>query len=71
MRAVTVLHYYYGFPHVKVFSKEYNGLKKERMIGKVKHWAFLHYRKEYDSGVLRIIYYEDIADITTAEVIPL
>lgn len=71
MRAVTVTCMNYGHASVIVFSREYNGLKKERMIGKVKHWAFLHFRKQYDSGDLRITFYADIMDISTAENIPL
>lgn len=71
MRAVTITYMSYGYPGITVFSKEYNGLKKERMIGKAKHWAFLHFRKQYDSGDLRITFYDDILDISTAENVPL
>lgn len=71
MRAVTVTYLFYGYPHITVFSREYKGMAKDRMLKKVKHWAFLHYRKQYDSGELRITYYDDIMDISTAENIPL
>lgn len=71
MRAVTVTYMSYGYVSVTVFSREYNGLKDERMIGKVKHWAYLYFRKQYDSGDLRITFYSDIMDITTAVNVPL
>lgn len=71
MRAITITYEYCGHASVTVFSREYNGLKDERMIKKVKHWAFLYFRKQYDSGDLRITFYSDIMDITTAVNVPL
>ena len=71
MRAVTVTYMYWGSPQIQVFSYQYKGLPDERMIRKVKYWAQINFRKDYEAGEVAVTFYSDIMDITTAVAVPL
>lgn len=70
MRAVVVtyVHPFYGLRMIP-FSTGYKHLTDEKLIKKARGWCRSNIVKQYDAGEVRITFYADIMDISTAKAI--
>lgn len=72
MRTVVVTYLTpYKYPALIAFGPTYKNLTDERLIRKAKGWCKSNIIKLYEAGEVRITFYADIMDITTAVNIPL